>query len=1583
MTHTFRLGQRMSNAFPTAKLPLCEKAQCVLQALLLFLALFFVQAAQANPEIAVYNGSSVGGVERADDVGVYNFRSYQIGTTSEIQTFTVHNSGTTALSLSGVTLAGNDSSQFDMDTFGLAASLAPGDTTTFNVAFRPTKTGLLQTVIQIASDDEDETPFQIHIAGNGQPAGAHKVVGWGAEYLGISNAPATLTSVTAMAAGGFHSLAVKSDGTVAGWGWNESGRATAPLGLTGVVAVSAGTSHSLALKSDGTVVAWGWNGNGESAVPSGLINVVALSAGDHHSLALKSDGAVVAWGWGGNGECTIPSGLNDAVAVSAGGYFSMALKKDGTVIAWGWNGNGECTIPSGLSGVIAVSAGYRYSVALKKGGTVVAWGDNAQGQCDIPPGLAGVVSLDAMLRHCVALKSDGRIVAWGENSNGQIIVPTSLENVVAVDAGWSHCLALGDAPDMAVHAGSSTDDPVLVSSVSSRDLGASFAGGTGTVHTFTIHNAGNVDLQLVTPTLGGADPSQFVIVAENVTAKLMPGASTSFTVTFVPTSRGGPKNALVQISSNNPTENPFRFSVSGICTSNLALYEGADTTTATLTDNLSVHVFRNCPLDASSSFDSLTVKNTGEVPLVISGITLGGKDSSQFALDTSSLTSALEPGVSTSFKVAFTPTRIGLQRALIQVATDNPSEIPFRIHLVGHGLTTVERPVVAWGSKSYGQLNVPPDLAGAVAVTAGHNHALALRQNGTLVAWGNNSAGQVNVPTELGGVVAVAAGALHSLALKSDGTVVAWGSNSSGQSSVPAGLTEVVAISAGANHSLALKSNGTVVAWGAQGGVPAGLKDVVAITGGVGLSQALKNDGSIVSWGGFYSPPFGLTNAVAMASWQNHGFLLNEDGTVRGWGSSFPGLANGAAGLSDIVSVAAGEYHGLALRRDGSVYVWAAIHPFYSFEYHIAPAGLVGVTAVAAGRSFSLALGHLVEPLSQTIMFNPPTTLYVGQTIAFDARASSGLKVALYKDSGPGTLTSNQLTATAPGIIKIVAYQNGGGLYLPATSVSRTITVKAAPTALTLHGLTQIFNGSPKAITVLGNSGPTSISYNGSTTAPANAGKYAVKVTDGAKTVGGTLSIEKAPLWVQAENQRRLVSQPNPALTYTYTGFQGGDTAAVIQSLPTISTTAKITILTGRYPITTKGGTTVNYALIHVPGTLVVDGFGTSYEALLSDADGRAAGKLELTLNATCTSFTAKVASALDSTPVTIAGTMTLNVLKEEASGQKTLTNTKSGVTHGLNFTLSRPGILSAVFNRSVGTDPAVTLQSLDGHGRLLLPKPAIPLTYAGAYTLLMEPAQTKTTLPDPSTPIPGGSGWARATISNAGVLSLTGVVGDGTTFTASLLADTADKPGYRLFIQPYKPARTGAFLGGFFALEVDPRLSTRKYLPETTLHWAKSAEAKDPSYPEGFANLDVTSMMNRWQAPSKSPSLASLLGLTGSTVQVTRSTTGSTAHDASLPTSLNLTSTTLVVPDAKNNPSKWRTSLNATTGQLTGSFELLDAGNKKRSIKFTGILRQPVLTGDRLIGGGHFILPPTHGSTIGQKPMTGDLMFLKPSAPP
>jgi PASTA domain/Regulator of chromosome condensation (RCC1) repeat len=69
------------------------------------------------------------------------------------------------------------------------------------------------------------------------------------------------------------------------------GQCSVPGGLSGVTAIAAGAYHSLAVKGDGTVVAWGCVGDGapnrgQCSVPSGLFGVAAVAAGSEHSLAL-------------------------------------------------------------------------------------------------------------------------------------------------------------------------------------------------------------------------------------------------------------------------------------------------------------------------------------------------------------------------------------------------------------------------------------------------------------------------------------------------------------------------------------------------------------------------------------------------------------------------------------------------------------------------------------------------------------------------------------------------------------------------------------------------------------------------------------------------------------------------------------------------------------------------------------------------------------------------------------------------------------------------------------------------------------------------------------------------------------------------------------------------------------------------------------------------------------------------------------------------------------------------------------------------------------------------------------------------
>ncbi|NIP50953.1 MAG: hypothetical protein GWN67_03145, partial [Phycisphaerae bacterium] len=88
-------------------------------------------------------------------------------------------------------------------------------------------------------------------------------------------------------AGYWHSLALRSDGSIIAWGRNNCGQATTPDG-NNYIAVSAGHSHNLALRSDGSIVAWGLNHYGQAIPPPGD-DFVAIAAGSHHSLAIRRE----------------------------------------------------------------------------------------------------------------------------------------------------------------------------------------------------------------------------------------------------------------------------------------------------------------------------------------------------------------------------------------------------------------------------------------------------------------------------------------------------------------------------------------------------------------------------------------------------------------------------------------------------------------------------------------------------------------------------------------------------------------------------------------------------------------------------------------------------------------------------------------------------------------------------------------------------------------------------------------------------------------------------------------------------------------------------------------------------------------------------------------------------------------------------------------------------------------------------------------------------------------------------------------------------------------------------------------------
>ena len=270
----------------------------------------------------------------------------------------------------------------------------------------------------------------------------------------LTNVPPSATNVIALAAGDYHCLALRADGTVVAWGYNNTGPANVPPDLTNVVSVAAGSTHSLALRSDGTVTMWGvFFGTSDNTVSPSATNVVALALGPgaQHALALRADGTVVDWGAGGNnyfGPNTIPPSASNIVSVAAGAYHSVALRSDGKVVAWGDNSFGELNVPAAATNIVAIAAGWFGNAALRADGTILTWGRGVYfGQQS--DGFTNVIDVactfnDEVSCFVLALRGDGSLVMtpWILPSP-----PANATNIVAIAAGSYDGLALiGSGP---------------------------------------------------------------------------------------------------------------------------------------------------------------------------------------------------------------------------------------------------------------------------------------------------------------------------------------------------------------------------------------------------------------------------------------------------------------------------------------------------------------------------------------------------------------------------------------------------------------------------------------------------------------------------------------------------------------------------------------------------------------------------------------------------------------------------------------------------------------------------------------------------------------------------------------------------------------------------------------------------------------------------------------------------------------------------------------------------------------------------------------------------------------------------------
>lgn len=835
----------------------------------------------------------------------------------------------------------------------------------------------------------------------------------------------------AIAAGGAHSLAIRSDGVAWGWGANAAGElglgsgTSAKLlpqiisGVLGGVAIEGGSNFSHALKDDGTALAFGSNndgrlGDGTTTVRylptavSGASAIVAMRNGEKHGVALKGDGTLLTWGGNDYGQlaeststtqrtsATAISGVNDVSAIAAGDHFSLAMKQDGTIVSWGRNNSGQLgnnsttnsSSPVSVSSIAtatAIAAGGLHALALLDDGTVVAWGNNTWGQLGdgtsgpfshkLTPvevaGLSDIVAIGAGASFSLALKDDGTVWAWGGNSQGELADGTTGDRASAAQIS-----GLADIVKIAVggnHALAMTSNGTVYAW--GRNADGQLGDGTTTNRTTPIEISGpGMNWRVPTPTLSVA--SGLYYADQTVTVTIPdPTATIRYTTTGV-----------------DPTGSDSTVTSGG-------------TISVTQSQTLKVSGWR------TGATTSVVVGRTYELKAVTPSMTPGaGAYGSSQSVSISTTTSGAtiryttdgtEPtSSSTTYSSAITvPDTLTVKARAFKSGWTN-SDSGYASYSISAG--TVATPAI---TPSGGAQTEPP-LVAITTATSGATIRYTL----------DGSTPTAASPVFLYPFLVHATTTVKAKAFKAGYTSSATASTTFDVDAAGAAATPAI-VPAGGWYA----TQQTVTITGASGATLRYTTDgtdpttsSTTITSGntitVDKSQIVK----VRAWASGVDPSavrradFVITGAVSAGA--VHSLGLQSDGTLKAWGSNtFNQHGSGSSSsapvqvLTNVAAASAGMYHTVAVKADGTVWSWGDTLDgrlgVTSGGTSPTQAPFTGASAVAAGYYHTLVLKN------------------DGTVWAF-GRNSSG-------QIGDGTTTQRNTAVQVTGLTGIVAIAAG------------------------------------------------------------------------------------------------------------------------------------------------------------------------------------------------------------------------------------------------------------------------------------------------------------------------------------------------------------------------------------------------------------------------------------------------------------------------------------------------------------------------------------------------------------------------------
>lgn len=806
-----------------------------------------------------------------------------------------------------------------------------------------------------------------------------------------------LAGVTAIASGFSHNLALTGNGTIWAWGRNDAGGG--PLGngttttsnlpvqvlyLTTVRAIAADGYFSLAATADGSVWAWGSNSAGQlgdsganRSTPTpiaGLAGITAIAAGSGTSLALDIEGGI--WAWGANFYGQVGDGTNTwryapvritdpafawkagTPMFSNGGTFytpqtvTLSTATAGAEIHYTNNGGdpttGDPFVMTG--GIVGVDQSMIVKARTFASGLAPSNVDSVSFVLIVPPPTGTPPAGNYPSPQTVTLSSAVGDTTIRYTTNFTEPTETSPAYTIPLPVDrtttyWARGFRAGWTPSAFAS---------LTYEMRAAPPTLSPGGGVyGEPQTVTLTTATpGAEIHYTTD---GSEPTESgpavvsggtVLVDRSLTLKAKTWRGSGWTVSTVTIAT----YSVAQGSAGTPTIVPGTGTYASAQTVTIAsglagaviryTLDGSDPTlsspiyaaplTIDATTVLTARAFKAEWTPSPPATATLTITSSAVAPPSFS--TPGGPYATQQTVFMTTTTSGADVHYTTN--------------GAVPVVGD---PIAPGIGLVVNQHTRLRAKAFKTGMTTSPLRQADYQITGAAA--SGTNFVVALKTNRTVWSWGSNAVGQMGVGstipssavplqvTALSDVIAVSAGSHfspHAAAVKGDGTVWTWGHNSDGQlgdnsqvqSSVPVqvkrmqdglpvAVTGVVAVAAGSTHTIALKSDGTLLAWGYN------------LYGQLGNGNTTTPQLTAV-------PVLNLTNVVAIAAGDWFSMALRRDGTVWAWGLNDRGeLGNGTfaptsvptmvPSLSGVASIAAGGFRSFAVKTDGAIAgsVWA------------------------------------------------------------------------------------------------------------------------------------------------------------------------------------------------------------------------------------------------------------------------------------------------------------------------------------------------------------------------------------------------------------------------------------------------------------------------------------------------------------------------------------------------------------------------------------------------------------------------------------------------------------------------------------